>query len=61
MADIKKRSVEIEARLREQVLNHRNISNPLYMSEQGRLLHEAAETIAALRAEMQLRAALATN
>ncbi|WP_019658962.1 hypothetical protein [Stenotrophomonas hibiscicola] len=52
MADIKTRAVEIEARLREQVLHHRNLSNPLYMSEHGRLLHEAAETIAALRAQV---------
>lgn len=53
MADkIEKRAIEIEARLREQVLHHRDLSNPLYMSEHGRLLHEAAETIAALRAAL---------
>ncbi|HAL23535.1 MAG TPA: hypothetical protein DCP40_12530 [Stenotrophomonas sp.] len=61
MTDIKAQALEIEARLREQVLHHRNPINPLFMSEHGRLLNEAAETIAALRAEVEPRAALATD
>lgn len=48
MTDIEKRARTVEAQLREQASHHRDLSNPLYMSAHGRLLHEAAEVIAAL-------------
>ncbi|WP_312707260.1 hypothetical protein [Stenotrophomonas sp.] len=48
MDAIEKRAREVEAALREQVIHHRDLSNPLYMSAHGRLLHQAAEVIAAL-------------
>lgn len=48
MNGIEKRAREVEAALREQVSHHRDLSNPLFMSTHGRLLHQAAELIAAL-------------
>lgn len=46
--DVEQRARAVGAHLREQVNHHRDLSNPLYMSAHGRLLHEAAEVIAAL-------------
>lgn len=48
MDAIETKAREVEAALREQVIHHRDLSNPLYMSAHGRLLHQAAEVIAAL-------------